>query len=359
MLTSTPATVRSTVHTHATRIESRAIMVAAGAFILSALTALIVMRGITLPLWKDLSVGVLAILAGSVVGAAAYVLSAYDTRSRNAATTGVKLRLLRFAWDTAALTFTHVAVFAMLCLVLFSTLQDAFLGLEVDALTGMVLVGVAGAACGYFLYLSASSMTAYKMSSLLAVFLSSGVLLSMTTASDPDWWHANFSSLGTTTDISGFAFNATLTIAGATITILADYLTNDLMRWTAQQRGEATAHISVVKWALVTIGIMLAFVGLVPVDEILLIHNIAASGMVVVFFALMIGLRKLVPGYPETFFVLSYGFLAAIIIAAVMFFPVGYYNLTAFELISAALIFTWLVIFVRNTAAVTADAESP
>lgn len=339
-------------------IESRAIVVSACAFLLSAITAIIVMYGTTLPLWNEWSVGVLAIIVGSAAGAAAYVLGAYDARRNSAALTGTKQPILRFSWDTAALTFTHVAVYAMLCLVLFSTLQAAFTGLEVDALTGTALIGVAGAACSYLLFLSASSMTAYKMSSLLAVFLSSGVLLSMTTASDPDWWHVHFSSLGTTDDISGNAFNATLIIAGATVTILADYLTNDLSRWSRKQRGTATAHITVLKWALIAIGLMLLLVGLVPVNQILIVHNIAAGGMVIVFFALIFGLRKLVPGYPQTFFILSYAFLCCIVLAAVMYFPIGYYNLTAFELISAALIFVWLVIFVRNTAAVTTDADS-
>lgn len=80
--------------------------------------------------------------------------------------------------------------------------------------------------------------------------------------------------------------------------------------------------------------------------------------MVVLFFVLMIALRWLLPGFPRTFFLLGYSFLGCIVVAAVMFFPIGYYNLTAFELIAAAFIFGWLVIFVRNIAAVTADASS-
>jgi hypothetical protein len=349
-----PETIRSLAQNHAVRIESRAIIVAAGAFVVSGLVGLIVMHGTFLPIWKEWSVGLLAILTGSVVGAAAYSLSSLDARRRARELGTVARSLPRFIWDTTALTFTHVAILAMLGLVLFSTLQSAFKGLEVDTLTGTMMVGLSGAASAYFLYLSAATTTANKMSTLLSIFLSSGILLSMTTTTDPHWWQANFSILGTTRDFSGITFNLTLIITGATITILADYVTNDLAIWTKDLVGRATPHIQLLKWALVAIGALLACVGLVPVNRALIFHNTVATGMVVLFFILMIALKRLLPGYPQTFFALGYGFLGCIGVAAFMFFPVGYYNLTAFELIASALIFSWLVIFVRNTAAVTA-----
>lgn len=40
---------------------------------------------------------------------------------------------------------------------------------------------------------------------------------------------------------------------------------------------------------------------------------------------------------------------------AAMYFPVGYYNLTAVELIAASLVFAWLIVLIRNLAAVDAD----
>ena len=353
-----PETIRSIAQTHAVRVESRAIIVAAGAFVVSGLVGLLVMHGTFLPMWKEWSVGLLAIIVGSVVGAIAYALSARDSRRRARESGALTRSLPRFIWDTTALTFTHVAILAMLGLVLFSTLQTAFTGLEVDTLTGTMMVALSGAASAYFLSLSAATTTANKMSTLLSIFLTSGVLLSMTTTTDPHWWQANFSILGTTRDFSAITFNLTLIITGATITILADYVTRDLADWMKDQVGRATPHIRVLKWALVSIGVLLACVGLVPVNRALLVHNTVATGMVVIFVALMIALKLLLPGYPQTFFALGYAFLGCIGVAAFLFFPIGYYNLTAFELIASALIFSWLVIFVRNTAAVTGAAGS-
>lgn len=353
-----PEAIRAIAQTHAVRVESRAIIVAAGAFVFSGLVGLIVMHGTTLPIWKDWSVGLLAITVAAAVGAIAFSLSARDSRHRARESGTLKRSLPRFIWDTTALAFTHVAILAMLGLVLFSTLQSAFKGLEVDTLTGTMMVGLSGAASAYFLYLSAATTTANKMSTLLTIFLTSGVLLSMTTTTDPHWWQVNFSVLGTTHDFSSITFNLTLIITGATITILADYVTNDLAVWMKDLVGRSTPHIRLLKWALVAIGVLLACVGLVPVNQALIIHNTVATGMVVIFFILMIALKRLLPGYPQTFFALGYAFLGCIGVAAVLFFPIGYYNLTAFELIASALIFSWLVIFVRNTAAVTAVSGS-
>jgi hypothetical protein len=88
------------------------------------------------------------------------------------------------------------------------------------------------------------------------------------------------------------------------------------------------------------------------------VHNTVATSMVLLFVALIIGLKRLLPELPRTFFLLSYAFLAGILVSGVMYFPVGYYNLTAFELIASGLIFGWIVIFVRITAAVTAADDS-
>jgi hypothetical protein len=340
---------------HAVRVESTAITLASCAFAGGALTALLVFHGTFTPLWGPRSVGVLAIAVGAVCGLVAFALGAAGSYARIARSTGRMPSLPRRIWDTVALAFTHLAIYAMLCLVAFNILQDAFTGLEVDTLTGAMLVGLAAAAAGYFLYLSASSTTATRLSTLLAIFLCSGVLLSMVTSRNPQWWEQNFSILGTTRDLSGLSFNVTVILAGAAITILADYLTTDLAGWSNGNGSGARSRLAILRWALVAIGVLLACVGIVPVNVSLLFHNFVASSMVVTFVGLVLALRTLLPGFPRPFLVLSYAFLAAIVGAGVMFYPIGYYNLTAFELIASALIFGWLVIFVRNTAAAAAD----
>ena len=87
--------------------------------------------------------------------------------------------------------------------------------------------------------------------------------------------------------------------------------------------------------------------------------------MAVVFAAIVIGLRWLVPAMPRVFILLGYAYIGVIVVLAV-FFAIGYYNLTAVELVAGVLIFSWIIVFLRNTgtagradAAVRTDAAAP
>ena len=96
-------------------------------------------------------------------------------------------------------------------------------------------------------------------------------------------------------------------------------------------------------------GVFLACVGVFPVDERFGLHTLVASGMVVVFASLIVRIRALVPSISRDLRRDSgWVFLAAIVVAAVLWFPVGYYNLTAVELIAASLVFSWLIVLIRE-----------
>ena len=61
----------------------------------------------------------------------------------------------------------------------------------------------------------------------------------------------------------------------------------------------------------------------------------------------MIGLRWLVPAMPRVFVLLGYVFVGVITLLGI-FFAVGYYNLTAVELVAGVLIFSWIIVFLRK-----------
>jgi len=175
----------------------------------------------------------------------------------------------------------------------------------------------------------------------------------MLTAQDPLWWQENLSALGMSSDVSGVAFNFTLIVAGVVISTLAGYATATLA---ATAKSPSALHrVRLLEGGIALIGVFLACVGLFPVDERFGLHTLVASGMVVVFASLIVRIRTLVPSVSATFAALGWLFLAVIVVAAVLWFPVGYYNLTAVELIAASLIFAWLIILIRNLAAVDAD----
>src|SRR4029453_11965746 len=142
--------------------------------------------------------------------------------------------------------------------------------------------------------------------------------------SDPHWWQENLSALGMTDDISALAFNLTLIIDGAIVTIIARYATATLPTATREELRSRT----LLRSGLVLIGIFLALVGVFPVDRFFLVHNTVATGMAVVFAALVIGLRWLVRALPRVFILLGYVYIGVIVVLA-GFFAGGYYNLTA------------------------------
>ncbi len=196
------------------------------------------------------------------------------------------------------------------------------------------------------MFLSAVNLTPMLLSLVLAIFLVVGALASMLSSSDPHWWKKNLSALGMTDDVSALAFNVTLIIAGVIVTTIAHYATATIPVSTpAERRGRNRVRI-----ALILIGVCLTCVGIFPVDRFFLIHNTVATGMTVVYGVMVVGIRWFIPAMPRVFILLGYVYIAVIVVLAV-FFAVGYYNLTAVELVAAVLIFSWIIVFLRNTSA--------
>lgn len=332
--------------------ESRALIIGSGGFLILGAVAVLLVGREPVSLSGRGSVGDIAALGTAILGAAAVVIGSLQRQAPGSSKPPAGGRT-RNGIDIAALALAHACIFLLGWLALFSIFQRAFVGAVLYPLAAAILVGVTGAISAYIAYLSAVTMNAYRLAALLAVFLVTGVLTSMLTAENPQWWQENLSALGMSSDVSGAAFNVTLIIAGVVVTTLAGYATKTLA--STADTAASRRRVRKLEGGIILIGILLACVGLFPVDEQFWLHTGAASGMVVVFGALIVRLRSLVPGIPATFNVLGLVFLAVIAFAVVMYFPVGYYNLTAVELIAASLVFAWLIVLIRNLAAVDAD----
>lgn len=117
----------------------------------------------------------------------------------------------------------------------------------------------------------------------------------------------------------------------------------------------------VVRIVFIVIGVALTGVGLVPVDASLIVHNLFAISMLIAFGALIILVPVLVGELPSSFVITTSVFAAGLVLAVLLFYPIGYYNLTAVELIAVILIFAWLLLFTRHAAQPVdvADAAAP
>ena len=102
---------------------------------------------------------------------------------------------------------------------------------------------------------------------------------------------------------------------------------------------------------MVLLGLFLACVGLFVYDVHPTIHDSAAGGMAVMFVALSAGLPWIAPAFSRAFFTLSYAMMLAILFGYWLLAGIGYISLTMFELTCAAVIFGWIIVFIRQVAA--------
>lgn len=330
--------------------ESRAIVIAAFVFGVTAVVGGLVFRGRELPIDGSGSLGEFTALAGALSAATCFAISMFLPRRRP--------RSSGYRWfDIVALSLAHGAI-ALLGWIGAATIMDhSFVGATVFPSPASVLAAAGAGLSAYLAYLSAANMSPGQLSSVLAVFLVVGVVAAMLSASDPDWWQMNLSALGLTHDVSSLTFNLTLIISGVIVTTIARVGTAALPATTDGERRRR----STVRVLFVLIGLFLACVGLFPVDRFFLLHNTVATGMAVVYAALAIGLPWLLPRIPRVFMILGFVYVGAIIALAVLFF-VGTYNLTAVELVAAILIFSWIILFLRCVDALaptTATGASP
>ncbi len=260
--------------------------------------------------------------------------------------------------DTWSLALVHGLLAFLGYALIFYMFSQSFKDAKIDMWASSVIIALSTGFAAYAAYLSASSMTSVRVSMLLAMFMVSGIFISMLTSSDPHWWYFHFSSLGAGGGVSGYAFNLTLILAGLIVVALTSYITNDFNRLKTSGTVSRRAKAGILKGLLIGIGLMLACVGLFIYDQFPSIHNFSAGGMGILFLIIIAMLPILTPGFPKAFFIASYALLGALLACAWLGGSVHYLNLTMFELLAAAIIFTWLVIFVRNVAAMLNDEAS-
>ncbi|MEV8267746.1 hypothetical protein [Microbacterium sp. NPDC076911] len=326
-------------------LETLALGVGAIAFVVVGLLALIVFQLQEAPIAGPGSVGQFAAVASAVAAFLAFIAGRYVVHDRAAGHSMSALDVL----DIVALAFAH-AVIALLSMTLLAViLEEGFIDAKVFALFVVIISGAAASGTAYFTFFSSTHMDLQLLAIMLAVFLVEGVLAAMLTASDPHWWMDNLSALGMTDDLSSLTFNLTLIVAGFILTTLARYATRSIP--TPNVRG-----LRNVRMTLVIVGIFLALVGVFTVDEFFGIHTAVASGMVFAFATLVFRLHRWIPGLPQAFIMLGYVFVGVILLLAI-YFAIGYYTLTAVELVAGILVFTWVVLFIRNAAALQQDAQ--
>ncbi|WP_168198623.1 hypothetical protein [Nesterenkonia sp. NBAIMH1] len=333
----------------------------------------------------DMSIQFYGAVVGGVTAGMAFIVG-WSLNTRMANIWMGQRPALQQVIDTLSLVVMHSSIAVMASLGIFRVFQEAFIGLTVDHIAGSVLLGLVGAVSGYFAFNSGARLTAFSLSTILAIFMASGILISTLFAENPYWWHVMFSELGTgqAGTTSFWTFNTTLVVSGIIITTLTGFISRDLRLWAEaarikvgrriaqrQQRAEegsraaaVTARVSnsldahfwnprigVVRACMVGMGVSLAGIGLIPISLHHDGHVVASAGFALFFLILLVGIPYWLPGFPRSFYLFSYVAAGALIFSFVLWIPMDYWNLTSMELVGAAILFSWLVVFIRNIAA--------
>ncbi|MCK2034131.1 DUF998 domain-containing protein [Microbacterium sp. KSW4-4] len=343
--------------------EATALIVGAAFLLVGFLVALPVFWGHQLSISGTGSIGMFAAYGGAIAAALAFALGRLAVRAPevdpSVARDGFAVPGDRLRWyDLAAIAFAHAAIAYLGWLGIAQLLEQSFVDAPVFPFPGAILVAVAFALTGYVAFLSAVALTPTVLSLVLAVFLVVGAFAAMLASSDVHWWRDNLSALGMSSNSASVAFNVTLIIAGIMVTTISRYATAGLpVDDPVDRRGR-----TIVRGGLILMGIFLACVGIFPVDEFFGLHNTVATGMAVVFAVIVVGLPWFVRSIPRVFVGLGWAYVLVIVLLGA-FFAVGYYNLTAVELIAAVLIFSWIIVFLRTAgtmgpSATRADARA-
>jgi hypothetical protein len=333
--------------------ESRAVWATVVCFLIGAGIGTLLLWGNPRPIAGDGSVGLPAAAVAGAIAAASFVFSTFLHRRGEQAAMPRWQRIIS-GTSAVALTVAFAGVTALGVLLAGEVLGVGLQGLELPALGGGIITGVASAVGGRLTFAAGIGLRTADLATLLFAYLVIGTLFAMLTAADPRWWETNFSQLGIGT--GAWAFNGTLVVAGILIATVGSYIGRDLHRILGDDALGRIAWV-VVLWTAT--GVALAGVGLFPLENIVLLHDIAAISTIVLFVAAGVLTTRAIPGPPLPLLLTTIGIALLLAIAFVLAYVADLYSITVLEAIVIGLGLLWFTTLVRVLAVLTPDVSRP
>lgn len=333
------------------RGETRAVWATVICFVIGTLIGMLVLGGADRPLTGE---GALAMPAALIAGAIAAGAFLTSTLMHRGGETRPMPRWQAVVSDLSAgaLTVAFGAVTTMGVLLAAEVLTAGLQGLQLAAIGGGLLTGLAAAVGGRFAFGAGVDLRTADLAALLFGFLVIGTLFAMITAADPRWWEQNFSQLGS----GSWAFNGTLLVAGLLIATVGSYIGRDLHRLLGDS---ALSRIAVVVASWAATGIALAAVGLLPLHRVPIPHDIAAVSTLVLFVVAAATTIAAVPGHPRALLITSIGVGLLLAAAVVLWVPFGLFSATAVEAVVVGLGLLWMATLVRVLAILVPARSRP
>ena len=294
-----------------------------------------------IPLVGPKSTASIVILLGVLTGMINFTY--FFTESKRGRVDSLAHKIYWRNFPTVLLSYT-LLVFAAL-LFFFKILGHLFVGATFDTWTSTIIGTILVAIINYIMVYAAKTLTPATLIKSLTYIIIGGVTVAMITNQDQQWWLYNLSFLGTPEATNSWQFNITLIFSALIMIALIDYLF--VMLYEGQGK---TKNLIILKGLLILMALLLAGVGLFPYDDSLFnqtMHNRVAEGLIYIFIILILTVRWLLPEVSKQFLKISYGVGAALIISVFLFQGIHYLSLTAFELISFVLAFSWLLLLLQ------------
>lgn len=225
----------------------------------------------------------------------------------------------------------------------FWLLEKLFTDARFDIYTSMTFIFLIIAAVNYLMINLVMTLSSGVITNLLTIMIIGGMLFSMLTNSDRDWWRHNFSFLGTSQNSANLQFNVTLIFSGLLMMALVDYLFVNLQQKYPGWKTQA------LRWLLYGEAACIAAIGLFPNDpQFHVLHDRISMWLVYIMLILIVAIRWILPEVTRQFLITSYVIGAVMGAEYIIFKLTNYLSLTAFELIEFALSFSWLLLLLQN-----------
>jgi|SRR5690625_291301 len=327
--------------------QTRAFWATLGSFVAGAIAAVIVLGNDIRPFAGEGSIVMPMTLISALIAAIAFIISSFLHRhgeTQFMPTWQAMISNLSFI----ALIIAIGGVTGMGVLLAGQLLGAGLPGLELGALGGGVLTGVAASLGGRLAFQAGIDLSTRDLAVLLYTFLIVGTVLAMLAEAEPTWWERNFSQLGI--GAGTWAFNGTLIVAGLLIGTIGSYIGRDLHRLL---EDEAVPQIAVVVTIWVLAGLALAAVGWFPLDTQPTPHLIAAFAALVLLIGAAAYTQYVLPTRPFVLKAVTTLMVVLVAIACVCTFGVPLISATALEGIIVGLSLLWLTTFVRVLSILT------
>lgn len=284
------------------------------------------------------SIGFASLYLGTFSGVVAFA-TAFIRQKRHHSGPAMELH-----WrNLPTLLIAFGTILAISIMIGFWLVEKMFAGASFDIYTSTLFVFLFVAAITYGMLNLAMTISEAVITNSMMIMIIGGMLFSMLTNSNRDWWHYNFSYLGTQQNATYWRFNITLIFSALLMATLVDYLFFNL------QKKYPDRGVKVLRILLYAEAACLGGIGCFPNDPQYHVLHDRISMWLVYIMILIIGLlRWLMPGLSRQFLKISYIIGGIMALDWLVFKATSYLSLTAFELLEFGLSFSWLLLLFQN-----------